>query len=117
MAGNKHDDAKISYKFEDPAVRLLLNHVLSIGANKYGEFNYMEGLAYMRYYSAFTRHVEAWKSKIDYDDETGLPHLVHAYASLHMLISNIIRSSGYDDRPPSVDYDPRFTNKTGGSHR
>jgi len=67
------------------------------GANKYGKYNYSNGMEYSRYVDACMRHLNAWLLGENID-ESGNTHLSHAIASLMMLEENQLSETGTDDR-------------------
>lgn len=67
------------------------------GANKYGKFNYSNGMEWSRYYDACQRHLQSWMTGEDIDESTN-HHIDHAIASLMMLRENIHMNRGLDDR-------------------
>ena len=77
--------------------------VMEKGAEVYGWDNYLEdgGLAYSRLASAFLRHVEAYIADPNArSDDFCLPHLDHALACLHMLVTYTeLGMTDNDDRP------------------
>jgi hypothetical protein len=73
--------------------------VMEFGAKKYGLWNYKEpGMTQTRLLSATLRHIYQHLEGADLDDESGLPHLSHAIASLTLLIDKINNNSIADDR-------------------
>lgn len=61
--------------------------VLTYGAKKYGEYNWVQVEPFKdRYFAAFMRHIVAWQSGEDIDAESGLPHLAHAACSILFLM-------------------------------
>lgn len=51
--------------------------VLSVGANKYGKYNWKMVEDTSRYEGALLRHYAAYQAGEMYDKETGLSHLAH----------------------------------------
>jgi len=98
VGGAKNDSGK-------PALSLLpiealeeIAKVLSYGAIKYEKNNYKQGFNRSRLLDACLRHVYADAKGIDLDEESSLPHLAHAAATLVMLIQNIKTGVSKDDR-------------------
>ena len=61
--------------------------VLDFGARKYGRDNWKDvPNADTRYFAAAMRHMVAHHSGNPIDDESGLPHLAHAVASLLFMM-------------------------------
>ena len=62
--------------------------VLTYGARKYGDYNWREvDDGPRRYYDASMRHLMAYRQGHWTDDESGLPHLAHAVASLLVVMA------------------------------
>lgn len=88
-----------------------LAKVCGFGATKYDVDNWRLGYSWRLSFGALQRHLHLfWKGE-QYDEESGLHHLLHA--SWHCMVLFIFSStgmySGYDDRPcrPSQPYQPR----------
>lgn len=85
--GRKDDGGKPDFSLLDPTALLTVVKVLTFGASKYGADNWktvpdME----RRYFAAANRHLWAWYNGEE-TDESGLPHLAHAIASLFILFA------------------------------
>jgi hypothetical protein len=96
--GTKHDQGK-------PELALIPAHaiesvgaVMSFGAKKYGNHNYLGGISYTRLLSACLRHTFAYIRGADLDAESGLPHWAHAAACLLMLGEMTKVKPDMDDR-------------------
>jgi len=64
-----------------------LGRVHSMGAEKYGRFNWREySVSASVYYDAAWRHLSAWFEGEDTDPESGLPHLAHVMACMNILL-------------------------------
>jgi len=72
--------------------------VLLYGANKYGKYNWKQGMEYSRFIDASLRHIIAFASGENLDPESGLSHLAAARCSLGFLIHYIENQLGTDDR-------------------
>jgi hypothetical protein len=75
--GMKHDQSKPRMDLISPLAMAYLAHVLSFGAEKYEEHNWRKGIPISKLVAASSRHLEAIKAGILFDDETGLPHAAH----------------------------------------
>ena len=95
--GVKFDEEKTKLHLVRPEFIMELGGVLTYGANKYGDYNWMEGLDYSRSIAAYKRHLNAFEQKEDFDDETGLSHLAHAAANL-MFLFHFRNRKDLDDR-------------------
>lgn len=70
------------------------------GGIKYGTHNYREiGVRYRVYFDATMRHLWAAFEGEDIDPASGLPHIIKAMTSLHVLRDAQIRDKCFDDRP------------------
>lgn len=67
--------------------------------NQTGARNWEEGMCWSRVFSALMRHMWAWWSGQDRDEETGFSHLSHAACCIMFLIAYESRGIGADDRP------------------
>jgi hypothetical protein len=62
--------------------------VLTVGAAKYGDYNWMHvENAQQRYFAAAQRHLVAHQLGFINDSETGLPHLAHAACCILFMLS------------------------------
>lgn len=62
--------------------------VLTYGAKKHGDTNFLElehDKAVEKYFAKIMRHLTEYRIRIYYDDETNLPHIIHAMADLMIL--------------------------------
>ncbi len=83
MTGIKHDNDKLRFDLWPVKSLMDVAEVLTYGANKYSDNNWMKvSPFYDRYYAALWRHVLAWKNGEVNDPESGLPHLAHALCCL-----------------------------------
>ena len=94
----KDDGDKPRMDLLPPEMLLGTAKVMTYGAKKYSANNWAHGADWSRYYSAMMRHVVAFWSGEDNDDESGLPHLHHASCCLSFLIAYEARGIGNDDR-------------------
>lgn len=77
-----------------------LGAAMQEGAEKYGLMNWREvDVRASVYYNATLRHLMAWWEGEDIDEDSGLPHIVKAIASLCVLRDAQIGCSQVDDRP------------------
>lgn len=87
----------------DPASLLAVATVAGFGAQKYARYNYLKGYAWSLSFDAMQRHLLAFWSGQDNDEESGLPHAAHAAWHCLALLSFGARSLGTDDRPPAIE--------------
>lgn len=97
--GWKADTGKVRMDLLPPEFLLGTAKVLDFGAQKYGDRNWEQGLAWSRVFAALERHMWAWWGGENKDAETGLSHLHHASCCLAFLSAYEARSTGTDDRP------------------
>lgn len=103
MSFIKHDEGKTRLGLIAPDFVEVVGRVLTFGAKKYADWNWVKGAKWSRFYDSALRHINAWGSGETLDDETGLPHLAHAACCLMFLIVYHKRGLGVDDRwiPPA----------------
>lgn len=86
--GRKDDAGKPRWSLVPEQVLEEVVKVLTYGARKYGDDNWREvGDGPRRYYDAAMRHIMAYRQGHWTDDESGLPHLAHAVASLLFIMA------------------------------
>lgn len=100
--GTKHDAGKVRMELLPPEFLNAVAEIITFGAEKYAPRDWEQGMDYGRVYGALQRHLNAWWSGQDTDDETGKSHLWHAGACLAFLITYEQRGVGKDDRPRRV---------------
>lgn len=102
LRGIKHDGDKPRWDLLPYDAVEQIVEVLTIGAKKYSDRNWEEGLKYSRCFAALQRHLTAWfQKREELDDETKTHHLANAACELLFLLSYEIRSTNInlDDRP------------------
>jgi hypothetical protein len=104
-APKKHDSGKPRMDLVRPEFTLALADALAYGASKYEEQrgdipNYLkgEGFHYSKIIASLERHIAAFKSGIDTDEESGRSHLALAAANLMFLSTYSLCDKGIDDR-------------------
>ena len=102
---NKFDTGKLRYDLIPPEALEELTTILTYGANKYGDRNWEKGLKYTRVFAAIMRHLWAWFSGQDTDEESGHKHLAHAMCGIAFLIA-------YTRRGKDVELDDREKHAT-----
>ena len=99
MGEAKKDDAgKLRYDLIPPDALREVALVYTIGADKYGDNNYLGGLNYSRVIGAMMRHLEAFRCRESYDPD-GQHHLASVAWFALTLIAYEQRGLGTDDRP------------------
>lgn len=99
----KYDSGKPPIHLVPPEVIIELATVLKFGAEKYGENNWrrdIDKFPVSRHYDSLQRHLLAFISGEDNDQESGLPHISHAFAQLMILMMTMKESDlkATDDR-------------------
>ena len=87
MEGKKNDQGKPRWDLIHPLGMTEYIKVMTFGAQKYADDNWrtVEG-ARRRYFASAMRHLIAWWSGEQYDQESGLHHLAHAICSIAILM-------------------------------
>lgn len=86
--GIKHDDDKQRWDLLPYDALEHVVKVLTLGAKKYAEWNWMYvERAEDRYFAAAQRHLVAWRGGEGVDPETGVSHIAHAICCLLFLLS------------------------------
>jgi hypothetical protein len=98
MEGKKFDEGKPRVDLVDPDFVLELSKVLTMGADKYGPYNWARGMAWSRPTAALQRHLAAWQKGENIDPESGLSHLAHVAANVMFLMYFQQNGVGEDDR-------------------
>lgn len=96
--GYKYDGGKSRYDLI-PAVPLeQLARVYTMGAAKYEDRGWENGLKWGRIFAAIMRHLwKFWRGE-DVDQESGLPHLAHAAWGCFALMEYEVTHPELDDR-------------------
>ena len=82
----------------------LLGQVHTMGADKYGAFNWREHkVSSTVYYDAAMRHLMAYFDGEDTDPESQLPHLAHIMACCSILLDAEHHQSLNDNRPKLME--------------
>lgn len=105
MSGVKHDSQK-------PPMDLLpydsleeIAKVLGFGKDKYGAYNWKEGISYSRLIAAAMRHLGQFNNGVDLDEEAKTLHTANAACNLLFLIWMQKNRPDMDDRWKPNDKD------------
>lgn len=98
MAGKKFDNGKPDLSLIPLSALTEEAKGFMLGADKYGRYNYTEGLEASRLIAAALRHVHAWNQGEDLDPESGASHLGHARCCLAMILECSRVGTLKDDR-------------------
>ena len=75
--GRKYDSDKLRLDLIPPEYSAVLGAIFTMGAHKYGDDNWKQGMMYSRLLGAANRHLlQRWLGE-RCDQESGLPHLGH----------------------------------------
>lgn len=92
--------AKPNLTYVPPIGLLRVGQVMNNGANKYGPMNWRDQpITNRTYIDAAFRHMLAYWDGQDVDEESHLPHLAHAAASLMIVLDALEQGVLKDDRP------------------
>lgn len=86
-------------------VEILLEwgEVFTMGAKKYGRDNWKGGTEWHEFYGSALRHMFKFWEGEDIDEESGLPHLIHAIWNLATLRYYKLHDLGKDTRDVGTD--------------
>lgn len=90
----------------EPCANAAIADGLEFGADKYGDFCYRQKhLSILTYVGALRRHLDAWTAGEDTAPDSGLHHLAHIGANVHVILGSIDAGTLTDDRPsaPAVN--------------
>jgi hypothetical protein len=94
----KFDEGKLRYDLIPAYPLEQLAKVYTMGAIKYGDRNWENGLSFSRVFAAMLRHFWSWVQGEDNDTESGLNHMAHVAWGCFALIEFQKRKTGEDDR-------------------
>lgn len=101
LTGAKNDGGKNRLDLVPASALWEVGRVMTFGAGKYGDRNWLGGLAYGRLFAAMMRHAWSWWRGEERDEESGIHHLAHAAACSMMLLEYCMRRNdggSLDDR-------------------
>jgi len=84
--GVKFDNGKMRMDLIPAEMIEALATILTHGAKKYDDNNWMKGLSFRRVWGALIRHLMSYRRGEYIDPESGYPHLWHAFCNLGFLI-------------------------------
>jgi hypothetical protein len=96
----KNDNGKDRWDLLPMVATLEVVKVLTVGAKKYEDWNWLKGKKYSAYYAASQRHLTAWWGGEELDPETDKHHLAHAICCLLFLLTYCLigKFRKFDDR-------------------
>lgn len=96
--GIKHDTGKPDLSLLSYGALAEISKAFMFGEKKYGRYNYLGGMDWMRIAGALLRHTYKWSWGEDKDDESNIHHLAHAGACVIMLLDYTLNKIGNDNR-------------------
>jgi|688.fasta_scaffold354351_3 hypothetical protein len=96
--GGRKGSKESQIGFIDPVALYELGKVAGMGIRKYEKYNYLKGYDWSLSYNACMRHLQQMWAGEDFDEESGLLHVVHAAWHALALASFTVRDLGTDDR-------------------
>lgn len=97
--GKKFDDDKLRFDLVPPGPLCDLAEIYTLGAKKYQDRNWEQGLKWSRIFAAIMRHLWAFWRGEDLDKESGKSHLAHAAWGCFALLEFTRTKPDLDDRP------------------
>ena len=106
-------NTKLPLNLVPPTAMAQISLALLDGALKYGFWNWRAaGIDSSVYIDAALRHIEKWNSGENIDQDSDLPHLAHALATLCIIVDAAACGKLKDTRAPAVDIGPYFDKLT-----
>lgn len=102
----RYDGGKSRVDLIDPGFILRLGEHYGVGAKKYAARNWQKGMSFSRCYSSAQRHMLAFWSGEDHDEETGSRHVIAAawnMAAIDFYMSDPALREKFDDRPKGLN--------------
>jgi len=99
VGGDKHDKGKPRLDLLNRELLEEMGHVLAFGAEKYGAWNWQQGIPISRLIAAALRHLVAYSDGESIDAESDRNHLGHAGCCLMFALWMERHRSNLDDRP------------------
>lgn len=101
--GIKHDDGKPRFDLIPARPLVALADLYRIGAAKYDDRNWENGIAFSRLFAALQRHAWAWWGGEERDPVDGQHHM-SSVAWCAFAIQELLETKpGFDDRPKTAD--------------
>lgn len=97
--GLRFNRGKLRYDLVHPQAHEDMVKVLTMGAEKYFDRNWENGLSWESVIASLKRHIVAIEKGEDYDPESGLLHIAHAACNVHFLNAFYYDFPQGDDRP------------------
>ena len=105
-SGKRFNSGKPRLDLIPPGPMLEVAKVFTIGAEKYGEFNWLQGMKWTTVLASLERHLNAFKRGEDFDEETGLYHMAH------LVTNGLFILQYYNSFPQGDNRINKFINET-----
>ena len=96
--GDRFNEGKLRYDLIEPYALEQLVKVFTLGAKKYAPRNWEKGMSWTSVLASLKRHTAEFEKGIDFDEETGLYHAIHAAWNAMALVSYYKIAPQFDDR-------------------
>jgi hypothetical protein len=103
MEGKKFDQGKAPLHMIPEEAIEGMALAFGYGAQKYGEYNYRNGIDVTRLTDSLGRHTLAYLKGEDNDPESGLPHTYHILANAAMIEYMRVHKPEFDNRYKSLE--------------
>ena len=97
--GLRFNKGKLRYDLVNPQAHEDMVDVLTMGAEKYFDRNWENGLSWCSVLASMKRHIAAIERGEDYDPESGRLHIAHVACNVHFLNTFYYTFPQGDDRP------------------
>ena len=98
-SGLRYNTGKLRYDLVQPEAHKDMVSVLTMGAEKYEDRNWEEGMNWTTVIASMKRHIAAIEAGEDFDQESGMLHAAHVQCNAHFLNAYYHIYPQGDDRP------------------
>ncbi|MFW6242711.1 MAG: dATP/dGTP diphosphohydrolase domain-containing protein [bacterium] len=106
--GYRFNQNKQRYELVHPKAHSDFVDVLTMGAEKYEDRNWENGMSWTSVLASLKRHIAAFENGEDYDQESGKLHIAHAACNVHFLNAYYYIFPQGDDRPKKFLNTPKI---------
>lgn len=106
--GYRYNQGKLRYDLVQPEAHRDFVEILTMGAEKYEDRNWENGMSWSSVLASLKRHIAAFEMGEDYDKETGKLHIAHAACNVHFLNAYYHIFPEGDDRPKKFLKTPKI---------
>jgi len=107
-SGMRFNEGKLRYDLVQGEAHKDMVEVLTMGASKYADRNWENGMNWSIVIGSMKRHIAAIERGEDYDPESGLLHAAHVQCNAHFLNAYYYLYPQGDDRPKTFLNIPRI---------